>query len=272
MPFTSGAPVDSEEMVTTPAGLRPASGVFPVPDGGSINISGNDVQVLDASKNIVRVAQHNSANLKSAIGPQESGWIADANWYNTGSPISYFSTSWVVPPAPVTYHGQTIYLFNSIEPASGNAILQPVLQYGPSPAGGGEYWTVATWYLDPSGTYFTPLVNVSVGQVLQGIIELTSISGSVFSYSSGFTNIPGQMVVNNASELVWATETLESYSVTAGTDYPQGSTTFYDINLVTTTGTPAVSWAVSDDTADGIYATVAQDGATNAVIVINYET
>lgn len=74
--------------------------------------------------------------------------ITPADFCMTGSsPISSFATTWKVPAAPTTNHQQTIFLFNSIEPASGNAILQPVLQYGPSAAGGGSYWAVASWYV-----------------------------------------------------------------------------------------------------------------------------
>ncbi|KAJ7697207.1 hypothetical protein B0H17DRAFT_1130514 [Mycena rosella] len=49
-----------------------------------------------------------------------------------------------VPPAPATYHGQTVYLFNAI---NGEGVVQSVLAYGPTPAGGGELWFVASWYL-----------------------------------------------------------------------------------------------------------------------------
>jgi len=272
LPFTLAAPLNSEEQVLTPAGLRPASSVVQIPEGGSINISGNELQLLDASKNIIHSAQiDNTTKVRPETVPQESGWIAYANWYNTGSPISYFTTNWPVPPVPATNHDQTIFLFNSIEPASGSAILQPVLQFGPSAAGGGSYWAVSTWYVG-SATYYTPLVSVSVGQVLEGIIELTSSSGSSFNYESGFANIEGVIELSGSDELVWATETLESYGVTTGTDYPEGSTVFSNINLDTTTGVPGISWAVADDTSDGVYVTIAENGASNAVVVINYET
>ena len=224
LPFTLAAPLESEETVLTPAGLRSTSSVLQVPDGGSINISENEIQLLNASKNIIHVAPINNSETKletSGTVPQESGWVAYASWYNTGSPISSFTTLWSVPPAPVTNHGQTIFLFNSIEPASGDAILQPVLQYGPSAAGGGAYWAVSTWYVTTSTTYYTPLVTVSAGQSLQGVIELTSSTGSAYSYSSFFADINGELRVNNSAELIWATETLESYGVTTKTDYPK---------------------------------------------------
>ena len=78
-----------------------------------------------------------------------SGWITYASWTNnTGSPISLFSTNWVVPPDPSTQSGQTIFLFNGIQNSSN--IYQPVLQWGGLLLGG-NYWTVASWYVDGQG-------------------------------------------------------------------------------------------------------------------------
>ena len=272
LPLTLAAPVsDSDEMVQTPGGMLPASSVHPVPEGGAINIAGDEIQLLDASKHIVHVAQVN--NTKPRV-PQQSGWIAYAYWYNTGSPISYFNTTWSVPPVPATNHGQLVYLFNSIEPASYNAILQPVLQYGVSPAGGGSYWAVSNWYVTGSVAYFTPLARVNVGQTLTGIIALTGTTGSGYNYYSGFSNVGGALQLWNTTQLVWATETLEAYGITTGTDYPQGSTLFSSINLFTqsASGTPSVSWSTSSDAADGVSATVVKDGAVNAQVNIKYET
>ena len=267
LPLLLAAPVDEEEMVTAPGGRRPKSSLVPIPEGGSINVSGNEVHVLDASKNIVHVAQRDTVS-----PPEASGWIAYANVYNTGSPISSLTSTWSVPPFPQTpNHGQLLYLFNSIVPQASGAILQPVLQFGVSPAGGGEYWSVSNWFLDSSGTYFTPLVNVSVGQTLEGVITLTSHTSTAYNYTSSFAGIPNEIVVTNTPlVLVWATETLETYGVTTGTDYPTGSTIFSNINLQTIAGIPSVSWSVVNDVADGLYATVLRDGATNAEIEITY--
>ena len=80
------------------------------------------------------------------------GWIENAQWRNGGSnPIIYFSTKWVVPPAPSASDGQTVFLFNGLQPDNGAHILQPVLQWGPSAAGGGNYWSITNWYVDGQG-------------------------------------------------------------------------------------------------------------------------
>lgn len=203
----------------------------------------------------------------------QTGWVAYASWYNTlSSPISSFKTTWDVPEEPDTNHGQTIFLFNSIEPAAGDAILQPVLQWGPSAAGGGTYWAVATWYLVGSEVYYTKPVKVSPGKELHGRILLKSHSGSKYSYVAEFTNIDKtDLAAKNADELVWATETLEVYGVTKTDDYPDGSTVFEDIYIETQDdSTPSVKWEAVSDTKDGIKTTVNKQGSKNAKITIKY--
>lgn len=257
-------------MVMTPAGPLPASNVHAVPTGGSVNVVGNEIHLLDASNNVVHVAQADYT-----LRPDwQSGWIAYAWWYNsvTSSPINWFNATWTVPPVPLTYHGQIVYLFNGMQPASGNAILQPVLQYGVSPAGGGAYWAVANWYLVSGHIYHTSLVNVSVGQALYGIMAPTSSSGSLFNYVSWFSGIGDPLYVTNSSQLDWATEALEAYSINAATDYPAGATLFYNINLYRTTGIPSVSWTATYNTADGLTASVVANGAVNAQVRFSYPT
>jgi hypothetical protein len=149
--------------------------------------------------------------------------------------------------------------------------LQPVLQFGPSAAGGGSYWAVASWYLVGSQTYYTTPVRVSVGQSLNGVITLTSHSGSSYNYITSFSNVAGtSLTATGAAQLVWATETLEAYAVTSSSDYPAGSTVFYPINIRTSAGTPSVSWTAVSDTTDGLITTINTQGATNAKITITY--
>ncbi|KAF7344286.1 hypothetical protein MVEN_01720000 [Mycena venus] len=260
-PFTLAAP--TVETVLTPGGYRAASNLHEIPSGGSLAHVGSEIHVLAANGTVVKkVPKGTPTKVKSAVSPLQTGWITYASWLNTGSsPISSFTTTW-----------KTIFLFNSIEPNSGDAILQPVLQFGPSAAGGGSFWAVATWYLDSSNTFFTTPVRTSAGATLNGIITLTSSSGSSFNYNSQFTNIAGtSLAVTGAAQLTWATETLEAYAVTSISDYPAGSTVFSGINLKLASGaTPSVSWAHQNDAADGLSTTINTNGATNAQITINY--
>ena len=101
-----------------------------------------------------------------------TGWITYASWSNsTGTPVSSFSTQWYVPPAPIAEDGQIIFLFNGIQ--NSTMIYQPVLQWGVSAAGGGNYWAVASWYADGQGgpAFHSDLVRVNPGDLLTRIRE-----------------------------------------------------------------------------------------------------
>lgn len=114
------------------------------------------------------------------------GWIAWADWIDAGaSMITYFSTVWIVPAAPSTQSGQLIYLFNALEDGPGNDILQPVLQWGLSGAGGGNYWAVASWYVDSSNHAFcTAATQLNVGDRLTGLITLAIQADGSLNYTS----------------------------------------------------------------------------------------
>lgn len=278
-PLALAAPANPTT-VSTPHGPRPAENVHFVPEGGEVRQVGDEIHLIDADGTILHVAPNDHKKVRpspveDATAPLQTGWVAYGYWYNTGSsPINHFTTQWKVPPAPTTYVGQTVYLFNSIEPASGDAILQPVLQYGPSPAGGGQYWSATSWWLIGSQVYYSTLVKVSVGQVLTGVITLTGSSGGTYSYTSAFTGLSGTSITaSTTGVLLWATETLELYTYGASNSIsvlPAGSTQFYNIGITTTTGTPAVTWTAVSDTTDGIITTINTQGASNAAITIKY--
>ncbi|KAF7311694.1 hypothetical protein MIND_00179200 [Mycena indigotica] len=263
--------------VIVPGGPKLAEDVHLVPTGGSLAHVDNFVHILHANGTVLKQvpvgATPGPTPVRVAERALKTGWITYASWLNQGaSPIKHFTTTWTVPPVPKTQNGQTIFLFNSIEPSSFDAIIQPVLQYGPSAAGGGAFWAVASWYLVGSNVFHTTPIRVSAGMALNGVITLTGISGTNYNYATRFTNVDNTILnVKNAAQLTWATETLEAYALKAASDYPAGSTVFSAINLTLQNGNaPSVKWATANDAADGLSTTVNTDGATNAKITIKY--
>ncbi|KAG7094695.1 hypothetical protein E1B28_005514 [Marasmius oreades] len=265
LPYALAAPAQSGEMVQTPGGLRPKSNVIQIPEGGAISLTETEIHLLDGSKRIVHVTPRSEARVARATNstgppPELSGWISWAQWRRTTSPIQNFVTTWVVPPTPKTNNHQLLYLFNGLVPDSSTAILQPVLQWGVSPAGGGPYWTVADWYVTDTTAYWSQLQSVSVGQSLQGVIQRSAQNADgTFNYVSGFTGSPG-VALSNSPEITWAFETLEAYGVTAASDYPTGCTVFTGIGITTSSGAAAVSWSTVNDDADSIHATSGSNG------------
>lgn len=154
-----------------------------------------------------------------AVVPYVQGWIAYSYWTNTNTsnPITSFTTDWVVPSVPTTKGSQTVFLFNGMQNGTTSAsyIIQPVLQWGPSAAGGGKYWSITNWYVSASSAFYGTLSNVSAGTSLHGILKQTAVSGSNYSYNSSFSGYPSSnaLQINNVPQAYWASETLESYGV-----------------------------------------------------------
>lgn len=275
-PSTTATPAGSSgpDLVLTPAGLMARSNVHFIAPGYVLSVEHGRLQKLEASsgrmiedfgevkRTVAGAAGIGGAGIGAAGSggarvdaagvrvAAASGWIAYAYWSNpnTGSPITDFTTNWVVPSVPSRKSSQTIFLFNGLQDGttSTSYIVQPVLQWGPSAAGGGKYWSVTNWYVSSSQAFFGTLVNVSAGASLQGVIKQTAVSGSSYSYNSSFTGYSSAsaLQVNNVPQAFWAAETLESYGVsTPSTEYPPNSDlAFSSIQILQGTTNASISW------------------------------
>jgi hypothetical protein len=267
----------TQGLVLTPGGYRHPSLVHAVEPGHAVQLVEGRKRLLNLATNAVRDIPEVQVLPGQAPG-FGSGWMAYAYWVNnTGNPITSFSTTWIVPPAPTTSSGQTIYLFNGIDPSDpSTGILQPVLQWGPSPDGGGPYWSVASWYVEgaPSNHafYSSPLVRVNPGDTLVGLMTLTAQSGGLFSYQSEFQGIPGTTLqMQNIQELVWCNQTLEAYRLTQCSDYPAGITAMRAINIQTGATSPTLNWnAVTEPTDCGQHSVVVSNSSVNGEVDIYY--
>jgi len=124
-------------------------------------------------------------------------------------------------------------------------IIQPVLQYGPSTAGGGEYWAVANWYVTSSlQAYYTPLTRVNVGDHIKG--AMYEDSGTYFSEAW----VNGQKLkALNMSQLPTLNDaqvTMEVYNVDGCNEYPVGgSIDFFDMSLTEAPATNVtIKWQI----------------------------
>jgi len=269
------------EMVITPGGWRPKSKVHFVDPGHHISGEGDRLKIIhtETGKTIkdlgeLKVAEEEGGKLVLRVKPAEktigasssapitNGWIVNSEWTNrTGSPISYFKTRWIVPPQPATDNNQIVYLFNGIQQTSGGPfILQPVLQWG-AEDGGENYWSIANWYVGGQGgtALHGPHVNVSPGEVVEGIMTLTGQTGTKFNYRSSFTGYStADLTVTNIDELHWANETLECYNFRKFSDYPNTAlTAFSDIEIRLRTSATAftevqamINWQADDRVTD----------------------
>lgn len=272
-----------QDSVLTPVGWVRKSQVHHVETGEYLSGDGNRLRKYDRQGKVVAdygVIEQKSGNTPfypnntkagKDIFPLGSGWITYTYWTNSSTtPISYFNTNWTVPPAPAVNSGQTIFLFNGLQNA--NNILQPVLQWGPSAAGGGNYWAIANWYVG-NNTVYSNLIPVTSGTNLQGIMSLIGGSGSRYSYTSAFAGYPSiTLTVNNIPKLYWAAESLEAYGVASCSNYPNtAKTRLSAIELRVGSLQAPLSWGVANAVTDcGQHATVVSQGTPNGIVDIYY--
>jgi hypothetical protein len=279
----------SDDVVLTPGGYRDPALVHQVAADTVIDSGQGLLRQLSLTGDVL--ADHGPMLMRAAGRPLHplnvnvpqdkvmpafgSGWITYASWMNpTGTPVSRFATSWRVPAAPATSNGQTIFLFNGIQ--NSTMIYQPVLQWGPSAAGGGPQWAVASWYADgQSGhSFYTAPVSVNVGDRLTGVMSLTRTSGALHSYSCDFDGIANTTLkVTNVEELTWCIQTLEAYGITAASDYPATfSTPMTNISLATGSIHPPMTWDATNAVTDiGQHAVVVNNSSTSGEVDICYK-
>jgi hypothetical protein len=262
-------------LVVTPFGPRPANSVHLIPKGSGVTRQGGVLQQIDMATG----ALTDLATSAVPAPPPTTGWIADATWLNeTGIPITYFATSWVVPPAPTTSSGQTIFLFNGMQNDVGH-ILQPVLQWGPSGAGGGDYWSVASWYAENGPSCHTDPIRVDPGTVLVGVMQrigrpkLPAPYQGKLTYSCEFVGIAGtRLIAHDIPELTSAVETLEVVQVTRCSDYPDAvSTRMIDIEIKLNDDEAELDWTPGDLVTDcGQHAVVVSNASPGGEVDLFY--
>lgn len=221
--------------VLTSKGPRDPSQVFSVAGGSRVRRSDVASQMT---------------TLESTLDAQAApgGWQSWTDWRNAGqTPVSTFVATWRVPPAPTVANGQLIYLFNGLQDAQGAHILQPVLQWGFSPARGSGYaWGLASFWVggktDPM--FCTEWVPVAPGTPVTGRMTVAPEGGGLFSCTCEFDGYPGTLLTaESLPALVDCTLTLEAYNAGRNAPYPQiAGTDFTAVGIATGATTPAVRW------------------------------
>jgi len=102
-------------------------------------------------------------------------WIVDAV-QQTPVSFTYFSTNFSVPTAPTHQGAALLYYWPGLEDSSMDDVLQPVLQFGLGPEGGGNYWVYQTWFVTSSGSAIVgdQIGPLTPGTQLNGYVELNA--------------------------------------------------------------------------------------------------
>ena len=264
------------EYAITPGGIRPKSMIHLVEPGQVVRPDGGRFKKFDMTAQRF-IEPPPLAAAEPQLPGLGSGWITYASYVEPATNvITEMRTTWTVPPEPTREDGQLIYIFNGMQDSPVTHILQPVLQWGKSPAGGGNSWAVASWFVGSGGDVFRtdPIVQVNPGDVLTGLMKLLDHpSGGFFFYICEFVGIPGtNLGLNTFNQMVNPVQSLECYSIQECRDYPATLlTSMHSIDIRTKTGalTPAFS-AVDSVTDCGQHTIVVSNAASNAQVDLYY--
>jgi hypothetical protein len=237
-------PVDDDaNYKRVPGGKRfHKSCIHEIPDGAVVE--GKSIYVDGKLVNQVQPCGHPPRTDVSRQLPTLNGWIETAvrnatpfggvSWYNQ------IWTTWTVPSIPAITSPQLLYFFNGLQ--GSHSILQPVLQWGFSPAGGGPIWAMANWLVYADGTAFHDSIKgVFPGDTITGYVQLDtnipcSASGMACFYKIGYMTRNGQnsQVTFAAGDIYnqAVDGTLEAYNLTTCDQLPRSSTWFSNVMLL----------------------------------------
>jgi hypothetical protein len=250
-----------EEYVTTPNGYFHPSCVRQLAEGDVLLVDEGIIRHSDGSAESCPVCNyaHYTANGEAvapglpAPGQALSSRAADAvtpasipgqaviNQAYTSTTTSYgqIVATWVVPSAPTSNDGQTLYFWPGLEPTDQSIVLQPILG-----------WFYGSWWIFganccPGGVNYTsPLLNVNPGDQIQGTVQANCPPGTL---NCGSWNVIAQDLTAGTSSLLSTSNSgppmsyayagvTETYNIAQCSDFPpNGSMTFnaalYDNNF-----------------------------------------
>jgi hypothetical protein len=166
--------------------------------------------------------------------PVDNGWIESARFDELpGNWFSQLNASWHVPAAPASAYGsgQVYYSFPGV--VSDSFILQPVMQYGTSGAGGGNFWAMASWQCDGPGGYcvHSSLVSIAAGDAMSGTVAASACSNgdctwtvTALDVTSGLRSV--LTAVDTANYFDGVGGAVEVYGLTTCDQFP-GTGVFY---------------------------------------------
>jgi hypothetical protein len=228
--------------VRVPGGrLMDSACVHQVPNGASIDGQGN----VSVNGNIIAHYDPCTAaqmNIQPAGDVEPPGiyhaWIENTDTtaveLNGLAQFNYLNASWKVPQSPSEYSSQLLYFFPSFQDLTeSQEIIQPVLQFGPNGSWGGNYWTIACWYLSPTNTYTSPALTVYPGDSLYGTLGVYTPGNWNAELDDG-TLSHATAITTNVYEKFQTAESgvLEVWNVSDCSQFPpDGSIVFDDVEI-----------------------------------------
>jgi len=279
--------LSSPSFVRTPSGLVPSECAYQVPSGshiehldddlgGGARVSYPDGTTIDIGPCRAKLPSLSEENTLSSNGLPPNGWQVYTYWIGPKT-ITSFLGGWNTPEKPSANLDQLLYLFTGLQNNCGGYglcpnksssriirtndgyisaqtnILQPVLQYGTSPAGGGNYWGIASWYVADIGTVYTNVEKVESEDYLFG--NMSKEEGTSNKWVVAFNDVtdptvtPTVLTVSKGTLTDYepvAYVTLEVYGVSSCEAYPSDVVQFTNMSIMNDYSTPVTpTWLIN---------------------------
>jgi len=266
--------------ILTPFGYRPSECVHAVEEGEIVSFDDVDEMfrirkpvITNGVEEMVVRLELPRCSVQMPKRPEDrgaradpDGWAAYSLWLTTTA-MDYYTGYWTIPPTPVQEGLQTLFLFTGFQNAYASnsradvSIIQPVLQWGSSDAGGSKYWSIASWYVSGSHASFSPLSSpLNSGDIIYGSMELNGKFWNITTSDQTLKKSTSLTAAVPETEID-AFVTLEVYGVSTCSDYPNGSDTFSSLTLEVNGGVVTPVW--QSDT---------QPGCEESVTIVNAQT
>ena len=224
--------------VLTPHGYYHESCVHELADDSELDVAAQAVVAADGTTQALASCAYPRLVLRAAAAAATTnGWVEDADW-TSPSAATRMTSTFGVPTAPSSSAGQVVFFFPGMEPRDGTIILQPVLQWGASAAGGSASWGIASWSCGPSCVH-SKLTAVRAGDSIAGSITGSSCSSAgacswkIVTTDSTTGKSTTLSTRGDTESYVWLFGgVLEAYGVSACKQYPaSGKETFSAVDF-----------------------------------------
>ena len=253
--YLSAIDKEAKKIATPSAGFVPATYVHQVPSGSDIRTNGDVTKVYDNGTCMLTVINSDPDNTAKDIAPDFTGWIERSEDWSVDE-LWKFNAYWNTPSPPPSPDADTVdFLFSAICPASGSAIVQPVLEWN---NGGTARWTGAAWYDVRGGDYYhSTRIDVSTSDTIRGVLLWNDGQKKWFinfqDLTKGTQTAITTDVIGDTNLAVFTT--LEGYRI-KNDDYVPGDTTFYSMVFEdSNSNTVDITWNEWIDTSASSYLT-----------------
>lgn len=255
----------SDSHVATPFGKHPPHRVRQIGEGDTVTHRQEDgdqithqdaagtrttlTASMDTATDTTDTTGATGATAKSTDPSEVPELIAWATWTNASTADDdanhRFTGRFTVPEAPTSKGDKQLFVTLGLQSNDNPVmILTTSLQWGRTGAGGGDYWAVACWAAIGAQVFFSKLVTVEPGEVIECAIYQEERDGSQTWNSEARLGGQGTSTgLNSNRDLNIAIPCMfEAAESATAEDYPNGQTDFENLKVEGKSGALDPTW------------------------------